>query len=394
MTLRPFVFWAQTESDIFLKVDVKKVEGEPDVCIEEEEIEFTAKGIGSQGEGIVQTYHFVVEFFLPIDPSRSQVDVVEDKEIRICLKKKDADWWPRLLYEQRKVSWLKIDFDKWKTNDTDDSDNDEATKLLQDGISATDALRQKYPEVYKRLQKEELGFISESRRKIYLFCYNLFMFTGFLYVCFVMNIHYAKEGEEFIPKTYSYVGNAMKMLHLLMFLEILHPIFGYTKGSAKEAALQVVGRNFIIFVMIEAEVRMQEKPVVFYLFVIYITTELIRYPYYMQRTFDMDLGLITWYALRLRNKYWGVNSKISFFFKASLYSLDPALPGWLCLRRSNHATQHSLFRGNWTLHFCHAKFLELCLSLPNTVEGIPPFRILPRSLYDNELHVPAEMQAP
>lgn len=88
MTLKPFVYWAQTEADIFLKIDVKKIEGEPDVCIEEEEIEFTAKGIGSQGDGLVEKYHFVLEFFLPVDPSRSVVDIVEDKEVRICLKKK------------------------------------------------------------------------------------------------------------------------------------------------------------------------------------------------------------------------------------------------------------------------------------------------------------------
>lgn len=293
MALKPFVFWAQTESDVFLKVDLKRLQSPPDVCIEEEEIEFTAVGVGSQGDGLVQKYHFVVEFFLPVDPSRCQVDVVEDKEVRICLKKKDADWWPRLLYEQKKTSWLKIDFDKWKTNDTDDSDNEESQKL-QDGLSATDALRQKYPEVYKRLQKEELGFISESRRKIYLFCYNMFMFCGFLFVTFVMNIHYAKEGDEFVPKTYSYVGNVMKMLHLLMILEILHPLFGYTKGSVMQAAFQVLGRNFIIFAMIEAEPRMQEKPVVFYLFVIYLIIELIRYPYYMLRTYDINFGLITW----------------------------------------------------------------------------------------------------
>ena len=294
MSLRPFVYWAQTETDIFLKVDVKKLQGEPDVCIEEEEIEFTARGIGSQGDGLVQRYHFVVEFFLPVDPSRCQVDIVEDKEIRICLKKKDADWWPRLLYEQKKLAWLKIDFDKWKTSETDDSENDEASKLLQDGLSATDALRQKYPEVYKRLQKEELGFISESRKKIYLFCYNLFMFCGFLFIFFVINVHYAKEGEEFIPKTYAYIGNVMKMLHLLMILEILHPIFGYVKGSAKQAAMLVGGRNFILFVMVEAEPRMQEKPVVFYLFIIYTIIELIRYPYYMLRTYDIDFGFITW----------------------------------------------------------------------------------------------------
>jgi hypothetical protein len=44
------------------------------------------------------------------------------------------------------------------------------------------ALRQRYPEVYRSLQKSELGFISESKRKIYLFFYNLLMFVGFLYV--------------------------------------------------------------------------------------------------------------------------------------------------------------------------------------------------------------------
>ena len=104
MSLKPFVFWAQTETDLFLKVDVKKVEGQPgistafwfhefflcqifwfrfhefffsDICIEEEEIEFTAKGIGSQGEGEVEKYHFVLEFFLPVDPSRSMIDIVE-----------------------------------------------------------------------------------------------------------------------------------------------------------------------------------------------------------------------------------------------------------------------------------------------------------------------------
>ena len=47
----------------------------------------------------------------------------------------------------------------------------------------------------------------------------------------IINIQYAKHGEEFIPKTFNFVGNVMKMLHLLMILEILHPIFGYTKGT-------------------------------------------------------------------------------------------------------------------------------------------------------------------
>ena len=127
-----------------------------------------------------------------------------------------------------------------------------------------------------------------------MFCYNLFMFCGFLYIFIVINLHYAKDGEEFIPKTFKYVGNVFKMLHLMMALEILHPIFGYARSSVKEAVFQVGGRNFILFAMIEAEPRMQEKPVVFYLFLIYTIIELVRYPYYMLRTYDMDFGLITW----------------------------------------------------------------------------------------------------
>jgi very-long-chain (3R)-3-hydroxyacyl-CoA dehydratase len=129
---------------------------------------------------------------------------------------------------------------------------------------------------------------------MYLFCYTLFMFCGFLFTFAVINTHYAKDGEEFIPKAYSYIGNVFKMLHLFMFLEVLHPVFGYTRGSVKDALLHVGGRNILLFIMLESEPRMQEKPVVLYLFIIYTIMELIRYPYYMLRTYDIDVGFLTW----------------------------------------------------------------------------------------------------
>ena len=38
-------------------------------------------------------------------------------KVRIKLTKKEPDWWPRLLYEQKKLPWLRVDFDriKWET---------------------------------------------------------------------------------------------------------------------------------------------------------------------------------------------------------------------------------------------------------------------------------------
>ena len=75
-----------------------------------------------------------------------------------------------------------------------------------------------------------------------------------------------------------------------MFLEVLHPLFGYTKGSAIKNLAIVGARNFVIFVLIESEERMHEKPVVFYLMVVYSALEIVRYPYYLLRVYDVEVN--------------------------------------------------------------------------------------------------------
>ena len=42
---------------------------------------------------------------------------------------------------------------------------------------------------------------------------------------------------------------------------------------------------------------MQKKPVVFYLFATYATIEVVRYPYYLLRVYDKEVGLLTWLRL-------------------------------------------------------------------------------------------------
>lgn len=68
----------------------------------------------------------------------------------------------------------------------------------------------------------------------------------------------------------------MKFIQLLQYLEVLHPLFGYTRGSAFVPYMQVTGRNFVLFFMIEWEERMQTKPVVCYVFVIWSLVEVFR----------------------------------------------------------------------------------------------------------------------
>jgi len=296
MTLKPFVYWAQTESDITIRVDVKDVDETAEIVIEEEEIEVTAVGIGAQGGLVKRNYHFVIEFFLPVDKERSSFQVL-DSGIQISLKKKDTDWWPRLLYQQQKLAWLKIDFDRWKNPDGfDDSEEEEKARKADPfgHMKTEDLIRNKYPDLYKDLEKEELGFVSESTRKVYLFTYNLFMFTCFLYVFCVLNIRYAKLGDEFVNEAYAQIGGVVKMIHLMMILEVLHPVFGYTKGSVLNNSVHVGRRLMILFVLIDGEERMQSKPVTCYLLCIWTLLEVIRYPYYMLRVYNVDVGLLTW----------------------------------------------------------------------------------------------------
>ena len=185
-----------------------------------------------------------------------------------------------------------MDFDRWRDQDQDEEE--EMEEMEEDGLSSEDFLRTKYPDAYKELQKAEMGYVGETPKKVYLFMYNMFMFCGFLYVVSVLTLRYSRLGEDFVPTTWNALGNLMKMLHLMMVLEILHPLFGYTKGSVVEAAMQIGFRNFVLLLLIDAEPRMQEKPVVFYIFIIYSVIELVRYPYYMLRVTGVDVGLITW----------------------------------------------------------------------------------------------------
>ena len=77
-----------------------------------------------------------------------------------------------------------------------------------------------------------------------------------------------------------------------MFLEVLHPIFGYTKGTFLKNLAFVGCRNFVIFVLIESEPRMHEptKPVVFYLMMVYCALDIIRYPYHLLRVYDVEVS--------------------------------------------------------------------------------------------------------
>lgn len=157
-----------------------------------------------------------------------------------------------------------------------------------------------YPDMFNQLQKEELGFRKENLKKVYLILYNLFQFVGFMYILIVMGIRWYRDGPASMPGTYEAVGNAYKFVQLIQYLEVMHPLFGYVKGGALFPFMQISGRAFVLFAMIDYEPRMMTKPVVFYLFIIWGIIEIVRYPYYLTQLLKIELSFLTW----LRYSLW------------------------------------------------------------------------------------------
>ncbi|RWS17154.1 very-long-chain (3R)-3-hydroxyacyl-CoA dehydratase-like protein [Dinothrombium tinctorium] len=177
------------------------------------------------------------------------------------------------------------------------------------GFSETLEYISRYENVRRNLRDKDKDFgrrrksqrlTADEFRRVYLFLYNLFQFVGYVYILFILSILYAKDGIESMKVAYSALSRVMKFLHLLQILDFLHALLGYTTGSALFAALHLINRLVMLFVMIDGEPRIQTKPVVFYLFALYTLMDVVRYPYYMFRVFKVSISLLTW----LRYSMW------------------------------------------------------------------------------------------
>lgn len=65
-------------------------------------------------------------------------------------------------------------------------------------------------------------------------------------------------------------------MQTVQLVEIIHPIIGIMKGGVLVPFVQVAGRAFVLFLMIDKEPKVQREPVVFILFLAWSSIELIR----------------------------------------------------------------------------------------------------------------------
>ncbi|XP_050296595.1 very-long-chain (3R)-3-hydroxyacyl-CoA dehydratase isoform X2 [Anthonomus grandis grandis] len=265
-TFSPFVYWAQSENSIFLKIDLRDVK-EPDIDIKEKALSFNGLGTGAQG---IKKYGFKLLLFEAIkDNGCDHCIKITDNGINITLNKTSPGWWPRLISAPQKPTWLKIDFDKWQSEEDllDEKVNDVAVD---------------YPDVYKNLMKSELGYIKDFKA-VYLPFYNLAMLCAFLYIAIILTVTIGKTGlnETLYAQTYPLVGRTVLFIQHLQALEIMHAYFGYVKGHWLMPLLQIFGRLAILIFNLELEPRLQKMPCITWLFLSWVYGDIIRYIYYI-----------------------------------------------------------------------------------------------------------------
>ncbi|XP_011312782.1 very-long-chain (3R)-3-hydroxyacyl-CoA dehydratase 4 [Fopius arisanus] len=302
MAVQPKVYWSQTKNDVFVKIDVDDPEG-TEITLDDDGMKFSAS---KRFNGNVVQYEFSIQFYGSTNREENMYELI-NHQMQFVLKKEIDDDWPRLTvkndpefvildpvkFQHKRIT--KKSRDKRDVSMGFNKGFTSAKEQIHKEVLEKRDVHEDYPHMYDVLHKEELGYRREDYRKVYLVLYNLCQFVGFMYILTVMSIRYSREGPDSMAETYSSVGGAMRFLQLLQFLEVMHPMFGYTKGNPLIAFVQVGGRAFILFLMIEAESRMQTKPVVFYLFFVWSLVEVFRYPYYITQVLNVESGLLTWF---------------------------------------------------------------------------------------------------
>lgn len=246
----------------------------------------------------MHNYGFTLDLSNDIDIEGSTFKVLDNK-VDFTLAKKEHAWWSRLTAQIQKPVWLKVDFDRWQSED-DLIEND-----------ARD-IRDDYPDLYDQLQKDEVGYKKEDVQKVYLLLYNIICYCGFLYVVSILGILYLKDGVQAFPAAYKSVGGVMTTLIILQGAEIFHCLYGLTKSGVFTAILQVAGRSLVLFMLVTPEPRIQEHPIVYYLFMVWSTVEIVRYPYYITQIYKKENRWLTW----LRYSIWIPLYPLGFYCEA------------------------------------------------------------------------------
>lgn len=308
-TLTPHVYWAQRHSEIYLRVELCDAMN-LDISVQENTLQFKAQGHGAKGDN---EYEFRLDFLLPVKPEVRHKST--QRQVNITVKKQEHCWWERLTLQERKPLFLVPDFDRW-LNESD------AEMELQ----AKEEEKINKVSIESRVRKDPyLGL-----KKGYLFMYNLVQFLGFSWIFVNMTVRLFILGQDSFYDTFHTTADMMYFCQMMAVAEVINPALGLVRSGVIPAMIQVAGRNVILFVIFGSLEEMQNRPVVFFVFYLWSSIEIFRYPFYMLACIDTEWKLLTWmrytiwmplYPLGVLAEAVAVIQSLPIFDESRLYSI-------------------------------------------------------------------------
>uniref|UniRef100_A0A667Y042 Very-long-chain (3R)-3-hydroxyacyl-CoA dehydratase n=1 Tax=Myripristis murdjan TaxID=586833 RepID=A0A667Y042_9TELE len=309
MTLTPLVYWAQRHEEIYLRVELIDAQN-IQVHVHENVLHFRAQGHGAKGEN---EYEFSLEFLLPVKPQVSHKST--QRQVNVTVRKQQRGWWERLTTKERKPIFLAPDFDRW----LEESDAEMEIREKEERKNRLKASRNQENREYKICLKT--GF---------LFIYNLVQFLGFSWIFVNMTVRLFIFGKDSLYDTFYTISDVMFFCQILAAVEVLNAAFGVVRTGVIPTLIQVVGRNFILFIIFGSLEEMHNKPVVFFVFYLWSAIEIFRYPFYMLGCFDTEWKILTWlrytiwiplYPLGVLAEAVAVIQSIPIFDETKLFSI-------------------------------------------------------------------------
>uniref|UniRef100_UPI00398E89E9 very-long-chain (3R)-3-hydroxyacyl-CoA dehydratase 4 n=1 Tax=Pristiophorus japonicus TaxID=55135 RepID=UPI00398E89E9 len=129
---------------------------------------------------------------------------------------------------------------------------------------------------------------------LYLFIYNLTQFCGYSWISSNITARFLTFGKDSLVDTYHTIGDVMCFCQLLSILELIHILTSIEQSPFLPRFLQVTARNVILFVVITSQEEMQSKLVVWALFSLWSTLDVIKYPYHMLSVVGSDVQILSW----------------------------------------------------------------------------------------------------
>ncbi|XP_019934796.2 very-long-chain (3R)-3-hydroxyacyl-CoA dehydratase [Paralichthys olivaceus] len=307
MPLTPLVYWAQRHEDIYLRVELTDAQI-IDVHVREKVLQFRAQGHGAKGQN---EYEFSLEFLSPVKPEVSYKST--QRQVNITVRKEQRGWWERLTVQERKPVFLTPDFDRW----LEESDAEMEIREKEEKRNRLKAAR-----------PEDEGFV--SLKTGYLFVYNLVQFLGFSWIFVNMTVRLFIFGQESFYDTFNSISDVMFFCQILASVEVLNAAFGVVRTGVVPTLIQVVGRNFILFIIFGSLEEMHHQPIVFFVFYLWSAIEIFRYPFYMLGCCNTEWKTLTWlrytiwiplYPLGVLAEAVAVIQSIPIFYESKLFSI-------------------------------------------------------------------------